>query len=367
MEKRITDGAAQNRAEAELLEARGQYEQLANKVRMLRAHLTAAEEELDEADAVRRRAKRELLDVEEEQAAAAFLDKLDPISCPRCSTKITEARRLLEKAEGKCSVCATQVESPDPLEAAAFLNEARERLDATEKLEIRARKGRDRIETLLNDTRGELKRAGERLSALSTRGTAADAQMLEIEKAKLEGVLETIERILNSDEIDDAHVTVLNAAEDEATERVNAAASSILKRASEEVTRLALSLGMTDVEEISIKRNANVHVRKGGSISSFGDLSPGERLRVRIATVVALIKSAHEHGAGRHPGLLMIDSPTAEEMADANVEAMLDALAKLPEAVPNLQMFVACRGTARAKAAFPRKRLLDAGVGDKLW
>ena len=64
--------------------------------------------------------------------------------------------------------------------------------------------------------------------------------------------------------------------------------------------------------------------------------------------------------------MLIIDSPAKEEMADANVEEMLDSLVRLSDSV-NIQLFVAFKGTARALKHFPEDHCLLAREGELLW
>ena len=64
----------------------------------------------------------------------------------------------------------------------------------------------------------------------------------------------------------------------------------------------------------------------GGAESNFGSLSPGEQLRLRIATLVALLRIGQTQGIGRFPALLLIDSPGSEEMVEADAAEILGEL-----------------------------------------
>src|SRR6266436_1328660 len=69
-------------------------------------------------------------------------------------------------------------------------------------------------------------------------------------------------------------------------------------------------------------------------------LSAGEQLRLRIANVIAHVRIARDHGVGRHPGLLLIDSPGNEEVAQENLVDSLDELKNVTTETGGLQMFV---------------------------
>lgn len=124
---------------------------------------------------------------------------------------------------------------------------------------------------------------------------------------------------------------------------------------------------MRDVESVRLTRAAHVRVSKGGSVSNWGELAAGEQLRLRIATVVALVRTAQEFGVGRHPGLLFVDSPGREEVQDQNLGDMLGELARLAQDTPNLQIFVAMRGIEAAQKAIRPERLRTAGPYEPLW
>jgi hypothetical protein len=215
--------------------------------------------------------------------------------------------------------------------------------------------------------RAEFLQAGKKLRDLSVKGSAADVRTLELRRERLEGMLEVANAIISADTTDADELTILGAARDEAGERIGAAANIVLARASEEVARIVKRLGMKDVESVAIKRNANVTIRKGGAESSWSGLSAGEQLRLRIATVIALVRSATAHQTGRHPGLLLIDSPKREEVAEANLADMLAELKLLAAETPGLQLFVALQGEKAVFGDVAPERLKVADTGEYLW
>ncbi len=180
-------------------------------------------------------------------------------------------------------------------------------------------------------------------------------------------MLEIARLVQGTDLADEESLSILKAAEDEADSRVKASSEEILARASDEIARIARDLGMRDVESVKLTRAAHVRVSKGGSISNWGELAAGEQLRLRIATVVALVRTAREFGVGRHPGLLFVDSPGREEVQDQNLSDMLGELEHLAEDTPDLQIFVAMRGIEAAEKAIRPERLLTAGPHEPLW
>jgi hypothetical protein len=85
---------------------------------------------------------------------------------------------------------------------------------------------------------------------------------------------------------------------------------------------------------------------KGGEDTSFSKVTAGERLRLRIATAIALLRVGKERGLGRHPGLLIIDSPGAEEVSEIDLAALLGELQKITNETQGLQILVASANPA---------------------
>lgn len=76
--------------------------------------------------------------------------------------------------------------------------------------------------------------------------------------------------------------------------------------------------------------NATMKVHQGGQSSSYGDCERGEKLRLKLATAIALIKQGRTSGVGRHPGLLFVDSPGSEEVQQDDLDTMLEACSERP-------------------------------------
>jgi len=364
--QQITNGTARENALAQLEEVRKKYEQLSLDVSHLKAATTAVDAEVAAGTEELFGRKRALLEIEEEMAASRFLGRLSPTCCPRCTQAFATSRLQTERISGECSVCLTQVEPGTAVDFDALKVTAKKDVTKFEKVLATVTAKAQELKRDFEKARKDLETAAEQLAKLSASGTAQEEQKLRLEAARLEGMLEAVSKLVQTDTGEEADLAVLTAATDVAKEEVELAAEAVLERSGDLIRDLVQRLGMLDVEKVVLKRSASLEVHKGGSQSTFTKLSPGERLRVRIATVIALLQASQQFGAGRHPGLLVIDSPAKEEMADANVEEMLAALAELAATV-NVQLFVAFRGTARALQHFPKDRCLLACGDATLW
>lgn len=364
--QQIADGTAREQALVQLDLMRKKYEQLSMEVSRLKAATIVVDAEVAAGSQDLIDKKRTLLAIEEEMVASRFLGMLSPTCCPRCTQAFATSRLKNESTTGECSVCMAPVEGAADIDYDALKTATRKEVAKLEKALSSVTAEAQELTKEFETARTQLESTAADVATLSASGTAQEEQKLRLEGARLEGMLEAVSKLVQTDTGEEAELAVLTAAADYAKDLVEEAAETVLNRSSVLIRDLVKRLGMRDVEEVKLKRNAAVDVRKGGSESTFGKLSAGERLRVRIATVIALLQASKQFGAGRHPGLLVIDSPAKEEMADANVEEMLEALSELASTV-NVQLFVAFRGTARALKHFPRDHCLLAEGKATLW
>ena len=145
------------------------------------------------------------------------------------------------------------------------------------------------------------------------------------------------------------------------------AASELLTALDKEVLSLAQRFGFVSLESVKIDAQARMAVGKGGATTVFSDLTKGERLRLRIATAIALLRIGKTLGVGRHPGLLIIDSPGAEETDDSNLEAFLQELRKIADDEVGLQVIISSAKATEVVALLKPKNCLVAAKGKYLW
>lgn len=55
----------------------------------------------------------------------------------------------------------------------------------------------------------------------------------------------------------------------------------------------------------------------------------GERLRVKLAFFLAIMRLSREEGGGRHPGFLIIDQPGSNEMVVADFNALAQVFRRI--------------------------------------
>ncbi|GIJ46998.1 hypothetical protein Val02_38840 [Virgisporangium aliadipatigenens] len=388
--QRLRDLMARKRAEADrrLTDARAALAELDGKepvalstvvddiTRLSRAVVAAEAESRDALktfDLIKRQRQHDemrLADLREHDAARQLFYALDPAACPRCEAPVTDERRAAEKRHATCAVCARPLGARDHADDQEVEREAHYRLTASRDAEKLARDNADDHVRRAARLRDALADAERRLTDADGAARMAARSDLAREVARWEGSVAA----LDSTAIPGAptHPTeqsVLDAAIDALEAGRNAASERLFDELDRRIADLARRFGFRDLERVQIDKQARLKVFKtGGPVENFSGQSPGERLRLRIAVVVALLQVGHGHGNASHPGFLMIDSPCAEEVQDADAAALLHALERLCAETPDLQILV-----TTADEGLVRRTLSEATViappapGAPLW
>ena len=109
-----------------------------------------------------------------------------------------------------------------------------------------------------------------------------------------------------------------------------------------------------------------MRVVTAGVEESFKNLSGGERVRLRVAVVVALLRVGHRSGVGSHPGLVLLDSPGDELTVEAEA-TLLRELDSLKDELPTLQVLVASDEPAAVLGHLPDNHIYSSLDGSPLW
>ena len=169
------------------------------------------------------------------------------------------------------------------------------------------------------------------------------------------------------DEGNEDNLAVLNEVVAETEGRVKTLREDLLKDVSARLVAYAKSFGMHNLSQASLKGNANLSLVKGGVPTSYSKVTEGEKLRLKVATILAMIEVAEKRGVGRHPGLLMIDSPAAQEVSPNDLDELVAGLQSVSKSIPHIQVFVAGRTSAAITEHVPEKNRREALDGGFLW
>lgn len=324
-----------------------------------------------------------------------FWHALKPTCCPRCETDVLPQRWAAE-LEGRCSLCDSTLEmdTDEPAESASMSQQALHQLlaggEATldvdslddltqtrlailqlnealarEERELDdAKAQRDQSAAALARAREALEgidaSAAERRRALELRRSEVNGQLTERRGARITLFTQQIEALRQ-------RMAIIAAAEKASVTRRNADQGELLGQVNNQITSIGQHLGVAQLTRAELNGAGHMPVTKGGATQKFGRVTDGERLRLKIAVVAALLRVGQEAGVTRHPGLLILDSVGREEAKPADVTRMLELLTQLAEDIPGLQVILtSAHGSYLTEALGPERTYL-AEPGHTLW
>jgi DNA repair exonuclease SbcCD ATPase subunit len=323
--------------------------------------------------------ERATLAVQEEKLARRFFHSLNPTICPRCDVPIDEQRHAAELEQHTCAVCTFPIDftaDTGPIDAdAPDVDGARDNLEALREAEATALQALGDIDGLIVDAEASVdQRRAAFEAARDSYAGERQQRGLELELARLEGALSERQHVAatasggGDTERLDHEISILNAALDLALDRMGEVQQALFADVDDEIVHLARSFGMKNVEAVAIDRAARLRVTKGGGTTTwFSSLSRGERLRLRVAVLIALFRVGAARGANRHPGLLMIDSPGSEEADADDASAIFTALNEISMETDGLQILVATARPELLAGHVPDNRIVLATEPTGLW
>jgi hypothetical protein len=274
-------------------------------------------------------------------SATAVFRRLEPKCCPRCDHTISKEKKDLESATHSCSVCGESITNSEDGEA--IKTDLQGRVAASEAAVARTSAHKKEAESELAALQAKADLLQSRLEAASKElGSAVRRHEVATAVAVLEGRLEEVS-IAPVTQADDrtGELKILSAIVTETEARVKAMRDGLLTDVSARLVEYAKAFGMENLSEASLKGNASLSLVKGGVPTTYSKVTEGEKLRLKVATVLAMIEIAEARGIGRHPGLLMIDSPAAQEVSPVDVDHLVAGLQAVSTKLPHFQVFVA--------------------------
>ncbi|WP_438025750.1 large ATP-binding protein [Sorangium sp. So ce233] len=301
------------------------------------------------------------------EAAGAAFRMLDPSFCPRCDAAVTDERREREKEMHACSVCGAHIGHPHE-DAATARKEFETRVKASKAAHDKARKSHQDACSAFEELQARIGVLESKIDDLSGRlATFGIRQRLDVEVSVLEARLQEASFDPEPEAADIGDAVVLKAAVEETEKRVKSVQEDLLKAVSSQIVRYARRFGMVNITEATLKGNTHLRLVKGEKETGYGDCTEGEKLRLKVAAVLAMIRVAEEGGVGRHPGLLMIDSPGAQEVAREDLDELISGLQEASKEFEHLQVFIAAMSSPAVLKHVPTDRMRYAKGGDPLW
>ncbi|WP_238191797.1 FUSC family protein [Methylobacterium frigidaeris] len=349
---RVRPGPDRGVLRARMLEMDGRLLALRERVEATRRETFRLERQLQGATTVLLDTRRALQQLKDDRAAGVVLRTLRPVCCPSCDTGIDHDRHARATDGSTCALCGTR-QTPAEDEDGLRLEELQRDADdvAANVAELRAQA--TEAQASQRGAEAELSRAiaSSRAleAALRTEGSAdleLEIRGLEAQREQLLALIAAEEEEAEDEAADAAGAhdeAVLKAAEEVTKDLYDGLAREILADVSKEITQLSRSFGVQNIESMDWGTGGAMRIVQGRAQTSFGKLSPGENLRVRIAAALAVIEVARQRMYGRHPGLLVLDSPGAQEMAPADFAALLSRVHGAIESAGDIQIIVGAR------------------------
>jgi hypothetical protein len=303
----------------------------------------------------------------EDAVIVPLIGRVQPVACPRCSTGFALERLSVEIERHQCSVCDEPL--PVPADVAA-ITAAATATASTAAAALAAAEQRDaELSEQHHVARGDLVSARAAIDEIGRSAPqAAQRRALEIERATLRGRAQQANASGGAVEpTPSIEQRVADAAVKEAERRRKDASVELLRELGSEIVTVAKSFGLVNLEEARPDLGAHLGLTIAGNATKFGDRTPGEKLRLKIALVVALLRVAERLHVGRHPGLVMIDSPGGEEMVDDNVASVLSEMQALCTDMPGLQILIASAKADDVRATVPPERIIHGDDWGAVW
>ncbi|WP_166145977.1 hypothetical protein [Methylosinus sp. RM1] len=304
------------------------------------------------------------MQIEDELAAGHVFRRLRPTTCPSCDAVV----HAEEHDHGSCPLCGEK-EKPESEEMSA-------RIDALRSEETEAKKAKDSLDAEIRRSQALLRGVDSEITELEGRIGRAGAELVEAHKsaeiegriAALTGGIEALERALppESKKVASTDARVLKAAQEVTRDCFDGTQQTILNHFSEKLREIASSVGAKNLKSVHVKANRIDIVQENAELT-FSGLNPGERLRFRIAAALAAVETAKWSGAGRHPGLIVLDSPAAEEMSGDDFGAVLASLQTVLADQPDVQVIVGALMRQQIKDAVRCQRMRYARGDDYLF
>lgn len=299
-------------------------------------------------------ARRRLKQLEDERSAGYSFRQLSPTCCPACEAAFEKAAPAVQHADGNtCVLCknglpvheedldSDRIQDAQTLveELATSLQIAKAKIKASEKT---ARDATERLRAGMSRVRN----LQDVISMLPTDPELVVVQ-LEAQTQQLRELVASLQSPANDDTETQGELKILRAATEVSKTLMTSMQSDVLTEIADSVMSLAKKFGVSHVTSMHLDGGGKLKVHQGGADIYFSNLTMGEKLRIKIAISLAAVEVAKRRGHGRHPGLLIIDSPASEEVVNEDFEQMLDSVSSAAKDIGGVQVII---GTIARKA-----------------
>lgn len=327
---------------------------------------------LNEARAARQQEELRVNNNRENEIAELLFQGLNPAHCPRCEQKIGTQRTEREISDHECAVCTKEIPLDPPNHDEATEGEeveetegVKDALEALRKAENAAKKSTSEVQDLVESVRARVNSLASELTASSQADEFTDRIKIQLKQSRLQGRLEGFAEDTGFEE-SSLTLRVLESTLDIVKRVTSQAATGLFAELDAEILTLGRKLGINNLDAVELNRNGGMKVITAGTPAAFKDLSGGERVRLRVAVIMALLRVGQRSGVGSHPGLVLLDSPGDELTREAEA-LLLRELDSLKNELPSLQVIVASDDPAAVQGHIPDSQIYSSLDGTPLW
>jgi len=264
--------------------------------------------------------------------------------CPNCDADVSAEEVEREQKAHLCRLCNKPANDASSDELAARQAEADEIAGQVSE-EVANRKRLRQQEKLLNQEIMQLREDVQNLEA-TAKEKLAEALPTEEEcnlrdrllhdagqvAAQILSVNQRLNEFATVGAFDESRKRILNKAREVLKDEASRRNQELLTRLSDLTKEVAQQIGAESITDVTCSSLGTVNLKKHGENVKFtGIKNQGERMRVKLAFFLAMIRLGSETGYGRHPGFLLVDQPGSAEMVPEDFLALAKVLHAIDE------------------------------------
>jgi len=338
-----------------------------------KVHLEIEREELTQSIQRRRARERQL-----REAAALLLHftGLEVLLCPNCDVPVDSEALEQENTAHICRLCGKQAPEADPRETAALNSEADH---ISRELENTIR-GRDAISARLSGLRSEIDSDMtdvEMLTESAKQGIGFALPTLQ-EETEMNGLYQQLGQLqaelimarqqaelpASGDNAVQLQVRIIEKVRDVLSQVSDQRNHELLEHLSTLTQDMTRRMGAESINDVTCTPLGRVQLRKHNTLVSFtGIRNEGEKLRIKLAFFLAMMRLGREPSLGRHPGMLLIDQPGSNEMVQEDADALADIFHRVDDDLSEDVQIICCTSRQEFEAATDASKVFGPQAG----
>jgi hypothetical protein len=339
----------------------------------LEKETTVLNAQLEQLQNEKMQTEKRINNLKEELDFGFYFSNLDIKKCPRCEHEIKREKELNEKTYHKCMLCEDSLEPRKEEDDEVLTSKIDDLNEDYAKILVGIERLQDNISQLNEEKKNLLSNLSNNeheIQSYQFNDEHIDELSRLIEKRiELEYKLEqkTSEETNNEYNILENKIKVFECAKTLLNELRHKESNNILTSLSTLIFNQLTRFGLKNVNGVNIKDNLEIIFIQNGVENRFNELNEGEQLRAKIAVVISLILLDVKYSVGRHPRLLIIDSPGKEEVISNDLISLADIFKEIEDEFENdLQIII---GTAleELKDSSVESKVNAKGVGETVF